>query len=101
MRFRAVSVEPAMHLEIRPRRKDHVIARNGEHELMLLDVESGCYYTLNEVGGRIWELCDGSWTVAEIVATLSAEYEAPSETVRVDVLELLTDLERERLLEHD
>ena len=96
-----VSAEPVIDVEIRPRRKDQVIARPGEQELMLLDVESGCYFTLNEVGRRIWELCDGASTVAEIVSAVAAEYEAPPETVRADVFELLTELERERLLEHD
>lgn len=94
-----MSAEPAIDLEIRPRRKDEVIARPGEQELMLLDVETGYYFALNEVGRRIWELCDGSATVAEIVSTVSAEYEAPPETVRGDVFELLTDLEREGLLQ--
>ena len=84
---------------MQPRRVEHVIARAGEREMLLLDVESGCYFTLNEIGGRIWELCDGDSTVSQIVETLCAEYDAPPERIRADALELLEELSRERLLE--
>jgi Coenzyme PQQ synthesis protein D (PqqD) len=94
-----VSAEPSIDSEARPRRVGHVIAREGDHELLLLDVESGCYYTLNEIGSRVWELCDGASTVSEIVAVLGDEYDAPLEAIEVDVSELLEDLRRERLLE--
>jgi hypothetical protein len=88
-----------MQSEVRPRRVDHVIAREGDREVLLLDVESGCYYALNEIGGRIWALCDGASTVTEIVAALCEEYDAPLEMIRADAVELLEDLRRERLLE--
>lgn len=78
-----------------------MIARKGDRELLLLDTESGCYYTLNENGGRIWELCDGSSAVSDIVNNLCAEYDASPETIRADVLELLDELGSERLLGND
>jgi hypothetical protein len=94
-----VSAEPFIDSEARPRRVEHVIAREGDHELLLLDVESGCYYTLNEIGNRVWELCDGALTISEIVAVLCNEYDAPPKAIEADVSELLEDLRRERLLE--
>ena len=65
---------------------------------MLLRLEDGGYYALDEVGARIWELCDGHRAVGEIVALLCLEFDAPEETVRADVLEFIGDLRRERLL---
>lgn len=94
-----MSAEPYIDSEVRPRRVQHVIAREGDREVLLLDVESGCYYTLNEIGGRIWELCDGASTVAEIVAALCADYDASPETIGEDAVELIQDLRREHLLE--
>ena len=94
-----VSAEPHIDNEVRPRRVEHVIAREGDREVLLLDVESGCYFTLNEIGGRIWELCDGAKSVSEIIAALCEEYDAPPETIRADAVELLEELSRERLLE--
>jgi hypothetical protein len=94
-----MSTESYTQSEVRPRRVEHVIAREGDQEVLLLDVESGCYYTLNEIGGRIWELCDGASTVSEIVAALCADYDAAPAKVGPDVHELLEELRRERLLE--
>jgi len=94
-----VSAKPRIESDVRPQRVDHVIAREGDREMLLLDVESGCYYTLNEIGGRIWDLCDGASTVSEIIGVLCEEYDAPFETIRADAVELLEDLRRERLLE--
>lgn len=76
------------------------MARRGESEVILLDVESGCYYTLDDVGGRIWDLCSGSSSVSDIVTTICGEYDAPREAVEADVLELLQELSRERLVVH-
>jgi hypothetical protein len=94
-----VTAEPYKESDVRPQRVDHVIAREGDREVLLLDVESGCYYTLNEIGGRIWHLCDGTSTVSEIVAALCEEYDAPLEMIQADAVDLLEDLRRERLLE--
>ena len=85
-------------LEGRVRRQDGVLAQEAHGQTVLLRLEDGGYYALDEVGAMIWELCDGSRAVAEIVAILCAEFDAPEPTVREDVLEFIGDLRRERLL---
>lgn len=65
---------------------------------MLLDLDGGTYFTLNEVGARIWELCDGQRSAAQISAAVAEEYDAPSQTIERDVLELLTELQAEGLV---
>jgi hypothetical protein len=65
---------------------------------VLLAVDSGTYYELNEVGSTVWAACDGTRTVAEIVALVVEEYDAPPETVEADVRALVDDLAREHLL---
>jgi hypothetical protein len=69
--------------------------------MILLHPETGHYYTLDEVGARLWELCDGTHRVADLVSTIHAEYEAPVEVIQSDVLELLDDLARDRLVALD
>jgi len=64
----------------------------GDEELVLLDPDNGHYYTLDEVGTRIWELCDGGRSIAEIAGALDEEFDAPPETIRADLLELLEEL---------
>ena len=67
---------------------------------MLLDIDSGEYFSTNDVGALVWELSNGTRPVSEIVAAVAAEYEVEHETVESDVLELVNELVRESLLLH-
>lgn len=79
-------------------RRDDVLTQETSDALVLLDPDGGAYFSLNEVGARVWALCDGTRTVADVVDVLAGEFEAPSETIRDDVLELLDELASERLV---
>jgi hypothetical protein len=66
---------------------------------VLLDPQTGAYYSLDDVGARLWELCDGSRTRSETIAAICAEYDADPATVETDILSLLDELAREHLVE--
>jgi coenzyme PQQ biosynthesis protein PqqD len=87
-----------INLESCPKRGNQVIAQKAAHEFLLLNMEDGNYYSLNEIGGRIWELCDGNRTVSQVVAALAAEYEAPYSTLENDVMELLEGFRNGKLI---
>lgn len=55
----------------------------------ILDSESGQFYSLNEVGGKVWELLREGTTSGAIVARLCGEYDAMPETIGADVARLL------------
>jgi hypothetical protein len=82
--------------ESRPR--DDVLAQTAGDTLVLLTPDTGEYFTLNEVGGRIWQLSDGTRTVAEIAGLVGEEYEAPVDEIQADALEVLAALAEERLV---
>ena len=86
-------------LESRPHRREGVLAQQVSGTLVLLSLDDGQYYSLDEVGIRAWELCDGSRSVAEIISILCQEYDAPAATIESDVLELLADLVNEKLVD--
>jgi len=44
---------------------------------------------LNETGALIWELCDGTRTVAEVIAVLSEQYPESRALIHDDVLNLI------------
>jgi coenzyme PQQ biosynthesis protein PqqD len=88
-------------LEGRVRRQDGILAQEAHGQTVLLRLEDGGYYALDEVGAMIWELCDGGRAVGEIVALLCEEFDAPEDVVKADVLEFIDDLRRERLLVFD
>jgi coenzyme PQQ biosynthesis protein PqqD len=87
-----------MDADSRPQRRSDVLAEAAGDTVILLTPDTGEYFTLNEVGGRIWELSDGSRSVAEIAAMLTREYEAPAEQIQADVLDVLGELAKEKLV---
>ena len=81
-----------------PRRHQQIIAQKGSEEVLLFNMDDGSYYALNEVGSRIWELCDGTHRMAEMVGMLAKEYDAPAEIIKTDILEVLDDLRSKNLI---
>jgi hypothetical protein len=65
---------------------------------ILLDLRRERYYSLDEVGTRIWALLREGADVPAIVSRLSEEYEAPRERLEADVARLLRYLAGLRLL---
>lgn len=78
-----------MDLQSHPQRKEQVIAQKASKDFLLFNMDDGNYYSLNDVGCRIWQLCDGSHSVAQIIDTLAAEYDVSAEVLSQDVMEIL------------
>ncbi len=80
------------------KRKKEIAFQNMDQELVLLNLESGVYYSTNKVGQRIWQLCDGSMNIREIILKLSDDFDKSSDDIKNDVLEYINDLINEDLL---
>jgi len=63
-----------------------------EQQAVLLDVESGEYFSLNDVGKRVWDLCDGALTVAQVADVICSEYDVAPDTALEDTGFLLENL---------
>lgn len=55
--------------------------------------------TPDDVAVEILKLCDGTRTVDEIAQTLAADYEAPLERIRADIISLLQNMADKRYIE--
>jgi len=55
-------------------------------------------FTLNEVGGAIWNLLDGR-SLDDIASTIAGDFEVTAEAAQSDVAEFLRDLESNGLIE--
>lgn len=88
-----------MKLGDRPSHADQVIAQQTCGTLVLMSIGKGQYYSLNELGCRIWQLCDGVRPVAEIIQIIGDEYDVSLDRVQHDVLMLLQELADEHLVE--
>jgi len=68
-------------------------------EVAILELTSGVYYGLNEVGARVWELVQEPVAVSEVRAAIVEEYEVEPARAERDVLALLHRLAHEGLIE--
>lgn len=65
---------------------------------VMMDIMSGKYYNLGEVGGRIWELLEEPTSVSALVAKLTSEYDVTAERCRADIEPFLAKLLEQGLL---
>ena len=78
---------------------DEVVAREVNGEMVLLDLNSGQYFGLDAVGGRIWQLLSqGPCTLAEICDRIESEFDAPRERIEADMLTLAKQLQDQELI---
>lgn len=76
-----------------------VVAREVGGEVMLLDLASGTYFGLDEVGARIWKVLDEEGgTLADACDAVAAEYDVSREELERDVLDLAEKLIENGLL---
>lgn len=61
-------------------------------ESVILNLKTGMYYGLNEVGASIWQLLQQPKTVADICAAILQEYEVEAAQCEADVFALLQDM---------
>ena len=69
-----------------------VATRVVEGAAVIVLADSGMIQVLDEVGTRVWELMDGSRTVAQIAQEIESEYEVGLEQAAADVEELAEKL---------
>jgi len=83
---------------------DDVVVREIEGELVIVPLVSGIgnvedeLFTLNETGRAIWERLDGIKSLKELARELSAEYEAPEGEIERDLIGLVQELIKRRML---
>lgn len=70
-------------------------------EVVILHLDDGAYYGLDEVGARIWQLVQEPRTVGELVRGIVAEFDVENEECARDVRELLVELAHRGLIEQE
>lgn len=87
-------------LDAKPQPHPDVIATTlTNEETILLHLATQQYYTLNETGTRIWEGLGQNRSLAEIGQALEAQYDITLEDAYHYVIELVTGLATERLVQ--
>jgi hypothetical protein len=68
-------------------------------EEVVLSLDTGVYYGLNEVGTRIWALLTEPRTLDDVCDVLEREYDAERAVLKADAAALFEALEAEGLVE--
>jgi hypothetical protein len=83
---------------------EDVVAREIEGELIIVPLAAGIgdmedeLYSLNESGVAIWKRLDGKNSLKEISTALTGEYTATLGEIEQDVLGLVSELLRRKML---
>lgn len=69
-----------------------------EDGAVLLNLKTGFYYSLNNVGYRIWQIIDDAKNLDDILDKLMAEYQGEDGIIRSSVPNFLEELKQEALV---
>lgn len=69
-----------------------------DDEIVMMSIEKGEYYGLDETGTYIWEMIENPVTVENLVQHLMKEFEVETEQCQNDTLDFLNDLHEKGLL---
>ncbi len=72
-------------LSVSPQKKAGVVAQQVLEEMVLYDGNTEMGYSLNASARTIWDLCDGTRTLASICDEISAELEIEATLLHTDV----------------
>lgn len=79
--------------------REEVLFRELDGEAVLLELDSGRYFGLDEVGTRIWSLLSEDGRARPVLGHLVKEFEAASDRLESDLLAFLEELADERLID--
>jgi len=83
---------------------EDVVAREIEGELIIVPLVAGIgdmedeLFTMNETGKAIWDRLDGKKKLKDVLGELFAEFEAPAGEIEKDLIGLLEELVRRKIV---
>jgi hypothetical protein len=75
-----------------------VVARRLDDSVVLVHLETNRIFTLNATGSRIWELLVSGHSPEQIQTVLQAEFDAPTDQIRLELTSLVDELLSEGLV---
>jgi len=70
-----------------------------DDEVAILNLKTGVYFGLNEVGAWIWRFIQQPHSVGEVQAALLDEFDVTADQSQADLAALLRDLAQHQLIE--
>ncbi len=70
-------------------RSPSVLAAEVDSEIVMMSIEKGCYFGLDDIASDIWRRIEPACSFAALVDSLAADYDSDRETIARDVRTLL------------
>jgi DNA-binding NarL/FixJ family response regulator len=83
------------------RHAKNVAWRKVDDEVVILDLETSVYYSLNETASRIWELIGKGLSEEAIADDVADEYGQNVKSVKKDVSTLIKKMKKEKLITNE
>lgn len=77
---------------------DDVLSTDVDGSVVMMDVDSGSYFGLDDISSDIWHRLAQPVTVESLCDGLLRDYDAPLDVIRQDVLSLLNTFHDKKLV---
>jgi hypothetical protein len=77
---------------------NNVLAKVIDGEAILINVSTGAYYSLNGIGGLVWQWIEKEKNLQEMLLALTRGYNVETDTALKDIQQLLATMEKEGLI---
>ena len=77
---------------------EDIVASNVDGETVMMSIENGHYYGLDDIGSIIWELIEKPTRVSDLIDMLVEKFTVDHETCEKDVLKFLNGLNEDNIL---
>ena len=79
-------------------RGGEIAAKVIDGEAIIINLANGIYYSMDKVGGLIWEMIEGKQSLEEMITATVARYDVSREQAQADIQLLVEELLRENLV---
>ena len=90
---------PTLSAQMQVRRIEDVLDTEIDDQTVMMDIEQGSYFGLNETGTRIWGLLAEPILIGDLCDRLTEEFEVPREQCEQQVVGFLGHLLERGLLQ--
>jgi hypothetical protein len=80
------------------RKDEEVVAKVMDGEAIIINLATGVYYSLDQVGAAVWAMIEENCCIEEIVTGVVARYDVTKDRAQGDILRLIGELLREDIV---
>lgn len=96
-----MATTPDVSLQTRVRQHPDQVAAEADGEVLMMHIESGNYFGLNDVASFIWNQLNQPRTVADLCAEVQSEFDVDQERCEADAIALVAGMIEDGLLQLD